>query len=409
MIKNAPNRMGKLYAWLLFLIPVLTQYPVGPLDLDVVLVAVFFLAYILTHRILYVNKLNRQILLILSYILIITVINLVIGRKFSPTFDMIVRTTKFCLYLFVVFFIGNEEVTYESLMRVYRIIAYAATIYVIIQTIAFYGAGITLPNKIGGSAQSNRVEVGRLRAFYSEPAAMAYATVPFIICSLFGKKYREGRLNNLFDAFFVSVGIVLSTSGQGILAIGVAWAIWVLLRFKDGGFRQAKELLLLVSVIAAIVILYKVGILKFALERATNTGETGTVSARTSGYATLELLSPLQRIFGAGYGNYVVENTYGLGVFYDVVNYSSIAQFLFTQGIAGTILWVVFFAYIFYKGNACTRVLVLVLLFMSVGGCPMLAILCPIWLTLMCIQLPEGEFSRKKDNETENDNLYKKP
>ncbi|MBR5529131.1 MAG: hypothetical protein IKU57_01525 [Oscillospiraceae bacterium] len=389
-----------IFAWLLVLLPVLSQYTVGPLDLDVVVVAGFFLFYIFTHKHLYLTKMNRSILWLLLYIIVVTVINLLIGTKYSPSSAIVVRTGKFCLYLFMAFFVCNEELTYESMMRTYRIVAYAATIYVIIQTIAFYGAGITLPNKIGGSAYDNKVEVGRLRAFYSEPAAMAYSIVPFVVCSLFGKKYRDGKLNQNFDAFFVSVGIILSTSGQGILAIGVAWAIWVLLRFKNGGFRNLKELLLLISVVVAIVVLYNSGILKFALERATNTSESGTVSARTSGYATLELLGPMQRIFGAGYGNYVVENNYGLGVFYDVVNYSSIAQFLFTQGIVGTAGWAVFFFSLFRKGNACVRVLVLVLVFMSVGGCPMLAILCPTWLILMGLQLPKGQFSRRSLEET---------
>lgn len=398
------SKKANVFAWLLLLLPVLSQYRVGPLDLDVIVVAVVFLFSILTSKYLYTTKLNKSVLALLVYIVATTTINLVIGDKYSPSFDIVVRTGKFCLYLFMVFFVCNEELTYEKMMRIYRIVAYAATIYVIIQTIAFYGAGITLPNKIGGSSYSNKVEMGRLRAFYSEPAAMAYSIVPFLICSLFGKKYHDGKLNQAFDAFFVSVGIILSTSGQGILAIGVAWAIWILLRFKNGGFRNLKEIVLLVSIVVAIVLLYNSGILKFALERATDTGETGTVSARTSGYATLELLTPLQRVFGAGYGNYVVENTYGLGVFYDVVNYSSIAQFLFTQGIVGTAAWAVFFLLIFFKGNACVRVLVIVLIFMSVGGCPMLAILCPTWLALMGLQMPAGNFSArslKEKNQTE--------
>lgn len=392
MISKKNASLEKAYPWVLLLTPVLSQYQVGPLDLDVIVMVAFFAMYVALYGSVYITSINRQIMLIIGYILVVTVINLVVGQKFSPSTSIVMRTVKYCLYLFITFFVGSELVSYERLMRVYRIIAFAATIYIMIQTVAFYGAGITLPNKIGGSAQGNKVEVGRLRAFYSEPAAMGYSIVPFVAASLFGKPYRN-KFNGAADGLFVSIGVVLSTSSQSILALGAIWLIWIILRFKNAEFRQLKNILPLLGVIVAIIVLYNTGILKFALDRVGNTDEGGAVDARMSGYATLELLSPLQRLFGAGYGNYVVENTHGLSVFYDIVNYSSIAQFLFTLGYIGTFCWLLFFLNVFRTGPACSRVLVITLIILSIPGCPMLGIVCPTWLTLMCVQLPNGQFA----------------
>lgn len=389
--KNA-SPLEKAYAWILLLTPVLSQYQMGPLDLDVIVMVAFFAVYVAVYGKVHVTPINRQIMLIIGYIVAITAVNLVIGQKFSPSSAIVMRTVKYCLYLFITFFIGPKLLTYERFMQVYRIIAFAATIYVIIQTVAFYGAGVTLPNKIGGSVRGNDVEVGRMRAFYSEPAAMGYSIVPFVAASLFGKEYRDGKGNGAADGLFVSIGIVLSTSSQSIVALAAIWLIWIVLRLKNGEFRQVRNILPLLGVAVAIVVLYYTGILKFALDRVGNTSEGGAVDARMSGYATLELLSPLQKIFGAGYGNYVVENTFGLSVFYDVVNYSSIAQFLFTLGYIGTACWLLFFLNVFRKGSVCSRVLVIALIILSIPGCPMLGIVCPTWLTLMCIQLPKGQF-----------------
>lgn len=65
--------LDKLYMAVLVLLPVLSQYQVGPLDLDVVLMAVFFLAFVLSSRYLTITRFNRQIFAIVIYIVVITV------------------------------------------------------------------------------------------------------------------------------------------------------------------------------------------------------------------------------------------------------------------------------------------------------------------------------------------------
>lgn len=394
--------LDKLYMAVLVLLPVLSQYQVGPLDLDVVLMAVFFLAFVLSSRYLTITRFNRQIFAIVIYIVVITVLNLLVGKHYSQNSEIILRAGRYCLYLLVVFFFGNKHVSYEELMRIYRVVAILACAYLLIQAVFYYGAGITLPNKLGGRSRSeNGPEVGRLRSFYSEPAELGYNLLPFLACSLFGAPYRRKGNSGYFDALMVTVAVVVSTSGQGVIAAAVVWAIWLVPRIWNKQFKT-KDALLVIGVVIAAVLLYMSGIMKFTLGRVyTGDTETGAIAARSSGYQSLALLSPLEWLFGTGFGNYVVENTFSLDLVYEYVNYSTIAEFLFTLGITGTLLWVLFFSTVFRSGNLCSRALLVALLVLSLLGCPMTGKHFPLWLSLMCVQLPRGVFSGKSIYEAE--------
>lgn len=395
MTRNIPF-LKNFSIWLLILLPVLNIYQVGSLDLDVILMLAFAVAYVLTNQVISISPMGMRIIGFSFYILGISAINILLGVKYAYASDILLRSFKFCFYLLVLFMLFSEYLTYENIMKVYRIVAYAAAFYLFLQTVFFYGAGITLPSRFGSSQTAANYSIGRLRSFYSEPAALAYSLIPLIACSLFGPQTITSK-KSLTDAVVVSIAIVLSTSGQGILAAAFLWAIWVLVRIKENRFTP-QDLAILVTILLATFVLYRTGILKYALDRAGDTSEHSTIAARSSGYRTLEVLTPLQLIFGAGYGNHIVEDVLASGKLYETVNYSSLAQFLFSLGIVGTLLWFGFFVRLYRNGNLCVRMLILTLLLLSIGGAPTLPIVFPTWLALMCVQLPAGQFSRSPED-----------
>lgn len=376
------------------MLPVFSQYQVGPLDLDVVMMLAFFVIYLFSSPTVTVTSVGKPIAFILVYMLLCTGINMLAGTKFSAKTEILLRMGRYALYLFVVFFLGNKHANYEDLMKMYRIVAISASVYIILQTVFYYGLGIRLPNTIGkASSSENLLDVGRLRSFYSEPAELGYNLAPFVACSLFGKPYKKDTSKtNGMDALLVSVAIVLSTSGQGIFTIAILWAFWLINRIFRKGI-STRDALLISGAVLGVVILYASGILEYALGRADNMGEGSAINARSSGYVALSLLSPLQTIFGAGFGNYVVENVFDLSVIFQFVNYSTLAEFLFCFGILGTLIWLVFFIYLFKKGNGCAKIIICILLFMSLLGCPMTGKHFPLWLTVICTQLPLGVFT----------------
>ena len=393
MLQDQRKRFGeKIYPWILVLLPVLSQYKLGPLDMDVVVMAIFFVLACWRKRIIQLTPINKMVTVLFVYTAAITAINIAIGHKYSPTGDIVLRAGRYCLYLLVVFYLGNDCLDYDRLMKVYRVVAYAATFYIMLQAVFYYGAGIVLPSRIGGNTGTSQGDVGRLRSFYSEPSVLGYALTPFVICNLFGKNYKDKQSS--IDAILVSAGVITSTSGQGILALAATWVCWLILRMIRGEFKT-RDLLLIVGIGAVIILLFNTGILGFALDRASDTEKGGAIDARMSGYEALRALSPLQLLFGSGFGNYIVANLYGLDVFYEFVNYSSLAEFLFTLGIAGTLLWVSFLLRLAWKGNACVRVMLIAMAVLSWSGCPLSGLFFPLWLSLICLQLPAGQFSRQ--------------
>lgn len=394
------KKQNNFYAWLIILLPILSNYTIGPLDLDVAVVLLASLVYLLFHRIIYVTPMARRVFIIVLYIAGISLVNILFGVKYAYTKDIIMRTVKYCLYLILLFFCFNEYLNYENVIKVFRIVVYLATAYILVQAVFFYGAGITLPNRIGGTTSNAEVEYGRLRSFYSEPAALAYSIVPFVACSLFGPQNGTAGKKGYLDAIVASSCVLISTSGQGIVCVAFLWGAWILLRLIN---RQMKvrDFMLILGIAGVAILLYKSGILKFAVERITNTGEHTTTEVRASGYRTLSLLSPLQLIFGTGYGNHIVESVLETGDLFQTLNYSTLAQFLFSLGIVGTLLFVSFFASVFRRGNLCVRLIIIVFIILSIGGAPSLPIVFPIWLTMMCVQLPQGQFSGKATYEPE--------
>ena len=117
----------KIYPWILVLLPVLSLYRFGPVDLDVIVMALFFVLACWRKRFVQLTPVNRITTTIFCYILLVTAINIAFGQKFSPSGDIILRAGRYCLYLLIVFFLGNDSITYQKLMRAYRMVAFAAT------------------------------------------------------------------------------------------------------------------------------------------------------------------------------------------------------------------------------------------------------------------------------------------
>lgn len=374
----------KIYIWTIFLIPILYQYslPGGIIDFDVVAMIFIFLLTII-GRIKSQNNCCHEFMILMVYVVLCTACNLFFGYHYSDTFSIIMRAGRFCLYLYIVLIRNVDLFDYDYAMKTYKKIVYLATIYIIIQTVFYYGAGITLPNRIGTSSvvSASGQEIGRLRGFFSEPAAMAYALVPYVVCNLF--ETNEELENSSFrDAIVGTIGIVLTTSGQGVLCIAIVWGIW-LFRSMVKGKISKKNLVFIIIAIISIVYLSKSPIISFTFGRVADTSSTGAVSARKSGYVTLQLLNFFQLLFGTGYGNYVTENIYGLNVPYRFVNYSSIAEAFFTTGIVGSFLLVKPIFSRFIYSNERIKVLIVALFILSLGGCPLTGNYFPIYLSLI--------------------------
>ena len=106
MIEKQKTTLSEgVYPWLLVIAPIVSLYRVGPIDFDVILFGVFFLCTIAFGKKLYIGKINRFMFLVIGYIILTTTINLLFGYQYSLPADIILRAGRYCLYLFITFFL----------------------------------------------------------------------------------------------------------------------------------------------------------------------------------------------------------------------------------------------------------------------------------------------------------------
>ncbi len=169
---------------------------------------------------------------------------------------------------------------------------------------------------------------------------------------------------DILSAMIITLGIVVSTSGQGLFIIAICWGIW--------GLRQMRSQRitgLLIILICSFLFLRSYD-LNYTISRITTNEELNAVDARSGGYELVKELPGNSIVFGTGYGNYV-----------ESIYYSSFAEILFCTGIVGLLIVLLFYLSLFIKGSLFQKVLVISSLVLMAGG----GIFTP---TYLCFYLP---------------------
>lgn len=365
------RRIPKHIYFLMFLLPSLAQYSIlnGQLDFDV-LAVLYIVAFLLLKNYPRHNPVMHNFVIIyLSYTVVLIAVNLLIGFKYATTMEILTRAGRYCLYFYLATLIIPSRMYYCDAMAAYRKIVYAASIYIVIQAVFYYGAGVQLPSIIGAAAGTVSDSIGRLRSFYSEPADMAYSILPFICCSLFGPAY-SAKDKRLFDAAVASGAILISTSSQGTTLLLFLWGMWGLLNF--GKKKSGLNTLMIMLVFPLAVIFLVQGTLgSYALGRLSGGTQSTAWLARNGGYIVYSSQNIIQKVFGNGYGNYFSKNIYGFNTWGLYIYFSALAGSLFMQGIIGTIILGVILWKRFLHGELVQRLLILTLVILSIGGDPM--------------------------------------
>lgn len=372
----------KILAMVVVISPIISQYSIGGIiDFDMIAMAfVILLGYI--GRIHSNNALRAHITVFLLYIVIETGINLLVGIRYSRTIDIILRCGRYCVYSSFILLKSIDYFDYKTMLRYYRAVVYLAFAYILIQTIVYYTTGITLPNKIGGTTSSISVEgVGRLRSFYSEPAALSYGLLPFTVCSLFGPRYKE-KNNMIIDAIVSTAAVVLSTSGLGNICLAAVWLIWIILGLKNRRITHGR-LVLLIILLLAFALVARFPIVAYTFSRVNTMGQNGAISARINGYLSLKSLRTMQLVFGTGFGNYMVRNEYNMNTLFAYIYYPTLAEHLFTTGIIGTVLFLNIFVKRFRHSNVYGKMLIIATIILSIGGAPISGAFLPLYFALI--------------------------
>lgn len=360
--------MKKMYALLVVLLPILAVYtsPFSGFDLGTFLVIIF--GGLCIKKKVNILK-NRSLLYVMIYTVILTMVMILLPNvpKYSSVSSIVVRTLRLIVMLFIMVIIGmgsyfNHDVLIEYLRYVTMIVA----IYAIIQLIFFNFTGMKLVNVFGPTKQGvvfepllgEYEEMYRPPSLFLEPSSVTYYVVPYLCYSLFHDyKDKKDKRHSFIDAIVISISILCTTSGQGMIILFGLWIIWFFMAFRRINFKK-----IFIGVPIFVVVLISLSTnktIQYTINRLVSdeSGGQNAVYARYGGYRAFNELSNLYKAFGTGYGNYN-ENVY----------YSSFADILFCTGIIGLALVLLMYFNLFRRGCLYQRILVIASLGLMLGG-----------------------------------------
>jgi len=272
----------------------------------------------------------------------------------------------------------------KILLSYCRKIAICATILIIIQYFCYYVLGFHLQlvaiSLLENSASQwfdlvrtgtigvtgTRLSFYRPSAFFLEPSHFAIYCIPVIVTTLFSRTGDEKRERKI--ALFVSLGVLLSTSGMGIGIVVMCWAIYLGFFYGQKGEARTIKLKKLLSVrsIALIIfflivlaVLYtSVPFFRHSVRRiffSEGNASLTAIEGRTiTGRRSLKMLHGIRRFIG--YGDFYNIGGWNMAAFYFVT---------FRFGWVGTALFYSFYVYSLFKLKREAQMMSLVFLILS--------------------------------------------
>lgn len=366
----------KVYVLLCILNPLLSVYisPLPGVDLGTFAVLLCFVFLFLNNKNTF--KMSMSLAVLICYTIFCTILGLS-GNLYSSEFSIIMRLLRFVIMMVLVLGVGFwtyfDEKYYIKCLSIVSLIVAG---YAILQYLTYNLVGIELMNVFGPVKQASELDLSdigyRPPSFFLEPSSATYFMTPFLCYSLFrNNKYTR---TDYIHIMIVSLGIVVTTSGQGLFVLITCWGIWFLRQILNLKFTRCL-------LFAGIFFLVYYGFdFQYTIERIFTTDELNAVEARSGGYEILQSISIDKLILGHGFGNYD-ENIY----------YSSFAEIIFCTGIIGAILVFIMYVRFFVKGVFFQRMLVLSSFILMAGGGIYSA-------TFLCLYLPLlfADFSNRK-------------
>lgn len=288
--------------------------------------------------------------------------------------------TQLVVYLAVI----NGLFDIKKLLKFSRVIATLATTLIIVQYICYYifgfhlqlvatslldpgnsqWFGLTQTGLIG--VTGTRLAFYRPSAFFLEPSHFAIYCIPSIVTELFSKN-GDTRIARR-RALYISLGVLMSTSGMGIGVVIMCWAIYFGFFYgQHGKVRtvQLKKLLnvrsiaMLLAFVLILVALYVgVPVFRKSVMRifVSEGGSSITaVQGRTlTGRRALGMLTGIRRYIG-------------FGDIYDISNWNMASFFFvtFRFGWIGTAIFYSFYIYSFMKLRREAQLMTLIFLILS--------------------------------------------
>lgn len=276
------------------------------------------------------------------------------------------NTNMFSIISFLIILMIGIQVFYKDKACAYYYditekIAIFMSAVVIIQVVAYYTAGSTITAdrsflmpfpSLFTSGVKKYLAVGkwvmngffRPSAFFLEPAHFSQYCIIGLVCSL----VKENKLFNI-TAMFISAGIILTTSGLGIVTVVLIWFSFLYVNSEGISRKRMKRIFIgtALLIVVAFFLYNYVEVFRAAVIRITvgSGGETSAIEGRIKNAVLLNRLSTMERVFGMGYKNIPLVGTVDDTTYY----VTGIIELLYCQGILGTAIFLACYVFMLIK------------------------------------------------------------
>lgn len=364
--------LNKLFTTLLVVLPVLSLYSIPDtkiliFELIIALLYPFMLYFILKTN----EKINKifyyPLIVPLSYI-ILQLAFLIVIKDFNYINSILLRTFHNVFYLLTAIVFIRQYFDKKFGIKVLKITAVFASVYIIIQSILINTAGFYLPgtlpffetvvDEFNETIMDSGFEI-RPRSIFSEPSAFGTFISLYLIIDLFSGE--KTKFVDYIPNIIASIGLLLSRSTTSYLLGFTIWVLWSLNIFSKLQLRKIG-IVLLFSIIVIPFILFNIiqtESFNVFIRHTFENGEWGSgVIGRIGNYSdafSTEWLSDNEILFGRGMQP---QNYYIPGI----------PRLFYYFGIAGILIWACTYLYIFFVSNWSQRRILLLTIISSFFG-----------------------------------------
>ncbi|MFW7374242.1 hypothetical protein [Vagococcus fluvialis] len=360
---------NKLFTILIICLPFFQQYAsiISGVSLGEFLLLPFFLLIIV-----FVLPKDMSILLKneLFLLLIWSLFSTLLSAFFQPHVSIIsaiITLSRVFFYYCLAFLGGKNLFDWKLGFKFYKIMVSIFTIYLFFQVFFRSAFGVALPWYISFLPLNVKGDYTgidftmffndfyRPYSLFLEPGYYAQYAIPCLVISLFNKKYLS-----FWFSIFISVGLLLSTSGQGILIASFIWVVFVfnqLITLKKE--KIAYFLILTIPVTLVLINIMNKEFFQRSIGRLFTPG-TGSAELRIyQGFTIFGSLTFIEKLIGIGFNNiqeYITSSAlYGITTPY----MNSLSFILMSTGVLGGLILTKFFIKTFFKVNLQSKVLLL--------------------------------------------------
>lgn len=366
--------MKRIYTFVIVMFPILSIYrsPISAMDLGT-----FCFCLVGGRNLLYMMRSGKakimttlMLLVVYSFLVTMTAVMLQNTELYSSVSSILLREFRFLIVLVIFSLCHKEYFDLEYGLGLLNTVSWLAAIYLIAQFLVHLSTGYILPKFIPGLTKldglvsehtlSRYASFYRPTSFFLEPSSFVYFASLMLVYSLFC--HGAGKQSHRATSLLLTGGILLSTSGQGLMVVIISWGswfVWGIFRKQISRKQMIRGVLIAAGSLAAIRLLSRSRMVSNTVGRifVDNSSSMSAVDARSGGYEMFLQLSPIRKLTGVGFGNMP-----------DSVYFSSVADILFTLGIIGFLLVLILYLNLFKKGQVCQRMLCVVSAALMLGG-----------------------------------------